>query len=214
MKPGTRLGTKSELRQACSVSVGTFNEALRLAQARKLVDVRPGPGGGLFATDQPPLVRMGNLVLTLDAEEASVSDAIRIRDALDPVVVSDAAWHSSPADFARYRDQLDAMADARRRGDLVAFMDANWQLHELLLSVNPNAMLRAIYTTLLEIIRSHAVGLHVADGHDDDELMRSRHQVHVDLVDAIAAGDATRLRSAIEAHSVEHAGDFGTDRHL
>ena len=210
--PGTRLGTKSQLRQECAVSVGTFNEALRLTQARKLVEVRPGPGGGLFATDQSPLARMGNLVLTLDTEDGSVADAIRVRDALEQLVVADASWYSSPADFAGYRDRLDAMAEARDRGDLVTFMDANWQLHELLVRVNPNPMLRTIYLTLLEIIRSHAVAFHTAEGHDAEVLMRGRYQVHLDLVDAIAAGDPARLRSAIETHSVEHANGYHADR--
>src|SRR5882757_6150164 len=58
--PGARLGTKEEMRGRSGVSVGTFNEALRLLQSRGLVTVRPGPGGGLFAAQQSPMVRLGN----------------------------------------------------------------------------------------------------------------------------------------------------------
>ncbi|HEY3718019.1 MAG TPA: FCD domain-containing protein [Jatrophihabitantaceae bacterium] len=46
--PGSRLGSKDDLRVRCGVSVGTFDEAVRLVQARGLVAMRPGPGGGLF----------------------------------------------------------------------------------------------------------------------------------------------------------------------
>src|SRR4051812_46758310 len=53
-EPGDRLGTKDELRARCGVSVGTFNEALRLVQSPGVVTVRPGPGGGLFASRQSP----------------------------------------------------------------------------------------------------------------------------------------------------------------
>src|SRR5439155_1243423 len=59
-RPGTRLGTKEEMRQRCGVSVGTFNDALRLLQTRELITVRPGPGGGLFVADRTPTVRLGN----------------------------------------------------------------------------------------------------------------------------------------------------------
>ena len=40
LKPGQRLGTKDDLRASCGVSVGTFNEALRMVQARGLITVR------------------------------------------------------------------------------------------------------------------------------------------------------------------------------
>ncbi len=202
---GARLGTKGEVRETCGVSVGTFNEALRLAQSRGLVEVRPGPGGGLFAAEPSPLVRLGNSVLALDADAATVVDAIRIRDSLDPLVITDAAWHSSPADVAGYRVQLDAMAAARERVDAAAFIAANWRLHELLAQVNPSPMLRAIYTALLEVIRSHTTGVDAADGQPPDALLADRYRVHVDLVDAIADRDPHRLRAAIAGHSVSPA---------
>src|SRR5215831_12544171 len=94
--PGTRLGTKEDVRARCGVSVGTFNEALRLLQTRQVVTVRPGPGGGLFVTDQPATVRLGNSLLELDAGQATVADAIRVRNALDPLLIEDALWHASP----------------------------------------------------------------------------------------------------------------------
>ncbi|GAB3573166.1 FadR/GntR family transcriptional regulator [Amycolatopsis endophytica] len=210
--PGTRLGTKPQLRQRCGVSVGTFNEALRLAQARGVVDLRRGPGGGIFSVEQPPLVRLGNSVLTLDGGEDAVADAIRIRDHLDVLVIEDAARHSSAADLDGYRAQLEAMARAERNSDTVAFMTANWRLHELFTQVNPSAMLRTIYTALLEIIRSHTVGVGGVDGYPDVELMRRRREVHAELVGAIADQDPDRLRAAIAAHSVRHSGVDHTGR--
>jgi len=35
--PGDRLGSKEELRARCAVSVGTFNEAVRIAQSRGVI---------------------------------------------------------------------------------------------------------------------------------------------------------------------------------
>ena len=52
--PGDRLGSKEELRARCEVSVGTFNEAISIAQSRGIISVRPGPGGGVFAATQSP----------------------------------------------------------------------------------------------------------------------------------------------------------------
>ena len=57
--PGARLGTKVQLREMCEVSVGTFNEAVKLAQSRGYVTSRPGPGGGIFAAEPSAMVRLG-----------------------------------------------------------------------------------------------------------------------------------------------------------
>ncbi|WP_228553806.1 hypothetical protein [Catenulispora pinisilvae] len=54
----------------------------------------------LFAATPSPMVRLGNSVLALDSQQTDVADAVRVRDALDPLLVQDALWHGSPADFA------------------------------------------------------------------------------------------------------------------
>ncbi|MEJ2870759.1 FCD domain-containing protein [Actinomycetospora sp. OC33-EN08] len=202
--PGARLGTKSELRELCGVSVGTFNEALRVAQARGLVAVRPGPGGGLFAAEQSPMVRLGNSVLAIDADASSVADAVRIRDALDPLLIADAAWHSSPADIARYRDQVTAMSDAVDALDADAFMRANWRLHELFAEVNPSTVLRPIYLGLIDMIKQHTLAVLPADSQPIAEVMSDRYRIHADLVDAIADRDNERVNDLIRQHSVKH----------
>src|SRR2546428_13996659 len=63
--PGARLGTKTELREWCGVSVGTVNEALRLLQSRGVVAVRPGPRGGVFGGRNTPVGRPGQFGLGL-----------------------------------------------------------------------------------------------------------------------------------------------------
>src|SRR5262245_19984447 len=147
-EPGQRLGTKDELRANCGVSVGTFNEALRMVQARGLVTVRSGPGGGLFATEQSPMVRLGNSMLALGDEAASVADAFRLRHALDPLLVEDALEHASAHDIAALRAELDQMKVAALNGDSTGFVRANWALHARIAEISPSAMLRSFYLNL------------------------------------------------------------------
>jgi len=205
--PGTRLGTKNELRELCEVSVGTCNESLRLLQSRGLVDVKPGPGGGLFVAEQSPLVRLGNSVLALDADAASVSDAVRIRDALDPLLITDAQDHSSPADLVAYRGQVAVMLAATEAQDPVEFLHANWRLHALIAAVNPSAMLRSLYTTLLDIVEAHTLAVLPVRGQPLAEVMRERYQVHADLVEAIAARDPEAVARLTHQHSLKRVTD-------
>jgi len=200
-QPGARLGTKEELRSICGVSVGTFNEALRLLQARGLVSVRPGPGGGLFATAQSPMVRLGNSMLALDSEPTSVADAIRVRDALDPLLIEDALWHASPADIAAMREPLAEMAAADDDDDGTAFIHANWRLHARIAAVSPNALLRSLYSSLLDIIESHTLSVLPAGEQPLAQYMRERHRLHADLVEALARHDGEEAMRLIHAHN-------------
>lgn len=183
-EPGERLGTKDELRAACGVSVGTFNETLRLLQSRGLVTVRPGPGGGLFAAEQSLMRRLGNSVLALDAHSADgvrAEEVRRIRDALSPLLVEDALWHASPADIAALRRELAELATAVRTSDPVAFAAADHRLRSRLLAVSPDGLLRSLYATLLPLA-----------GPEADDRLQERYEHHVALIDALEAHDRTR----------------------
>ncbi|MEE4544849.1 FCD domain-containing protein [Streptomyces sp. V4-01] len=199
--PGVRLGTKEELRVRCGVSVGTFNESLRMLQARGVITVRPGPGGGLFSAEQSPMVRLGNSVLALDSQQTDVAEAVRIRDALDPLLIEDALWHASPADIAGLREQLHAMALAVSAEDPVAFVHANWRLHARIAAISPNALLRSLYSNLLDLIEAHTLAVQPFGEEPLREYIAARHQLHSDLVDALDRRDRDEALRLIHDHN-------------
>jgi DNA-binding FadR family transcriptional regulator len=201
--PGTRLGTKEEVRAACRVSVGTFNEALRLLQSRQLVTVRPGPGGGLFVTEQPLTVRLGSSLLELSGAGDDVAGAIRVRDALDPLLVKDALWHASPADLAALRGCLEPMAAAVAAGDAAAFARANWQLHAQVAAISPSRLLRSLYAGLLELIEEHTLSVLPDVGTPLPGYIEERYRLHADLVAALERRDEAAAARLIALHSTQ-----------
>jgi len=198
--PGDRLGSKEELRARCQVSVGTFNEAVRIAQSRGVISVRPGPGGGVFAAAPSPMVRRGNSVLALEGGQASVAEAVRIRDALDPLLIEDALWHASPADIAEMREVLGEMAAAAGRRDPDAFVRANWALHARIAAVSPNPILRSLYVNLLDQIESHTLAVLPDTERPLPEYVADRLTLHTELVDAIDERDRERALALIARH--------------
>jgi DNA-binding FadR family transcriptional regulator len=199
--PGGRLGTKEELRMRCGVSVGTLNEAIRLLQSRGLVSVRPGPGGGLFACEPPPMVRLGNVMLALDSRAASVSDAVRIRNALDALLIEDAVWHANPADIVVLQERLFDLASAAEIGDGIAFLHANCALHAQIAAVSPNTMLSSIYVGLLDVIEAHTLAVVPAAGDPLPDSLLQRYRLHVRLVEAIAVQDPAGALDVLAEHN-------------
>jgi len=203
--PGDRLGSKEELRRKCQVSVGTFNEAVRIAQSRGIVSVRPGPGGGIFAAAQSAMVRLGNSVLALDAGDTSVAEAVRIRDALDPLLIEDALWHASPADIAGMRESIADMAAAVDRYDPTAFVHANWQLHARIAAVSPHPVLRALYVNLLDQIESHTLDVLPVSDQPLPAYIAERQLLHAAIVDALDSRDRDLALQLIAEHNTTNA---------
>lgn len=203
-QPGERIGSKEELRGRCSVSVGTFNEAVRIAQSRGVVTLRPGPGGGVFVAAQSPMVRLGNSVLALDADQTPVAEAVRIRDALDPLLIDDALWHASPADIAEMREILADMASAVDRQDPIGFIHANWSLHARIAAVSPNPILRSLYVNLLDLIETHTLAVLPTSEQPLPEYIADRHALHCAIIDALDERDRDRALHLIAEHNTSN----------
>lgn len=114
----------------CEVSVGTVNEALKIAQNRGVIAMRPGPGGGIFSQVPSAIVRLGNLFLALDQDEETGSEAVHVRNVLDQPLMDDAVEHRSERDIERLHQAIEEMRDAVNHANPGAFMTSNWRLHE------------------------------------------------------------------------------------
>ncbi|MCE0764907.1 FCD domain-containing protein [Pseudonocardia kujensis] len=202
LRPGERLGTKNELRERTGVSVGTFNETLRILQSQGQIELRRGPHGGLFVAERSPMAQLGHAVLQLDTNAASVTEAMDIRDVLDPLLIQDAIEHHSSHHLALMREQLDHMAAAVRDDDGIAFLHANWQLHAVIADVSPRPILKAFYVSLLNLIEQHTIA--IASDRAERPLAgfhQKRYRVHVQLVDAIASGDVRAAGRVLHKHN-------------
>ncbi len=196
---GWRLGTKDELRKRFGVAVGTVNEAIRLLETRGLVNARPGPGGGLFVASPSATIRLNHLILGSRAGGSTIADSLAVRNALEPAVAEDARRYRTDADIADLRAILRRMADSS--GSPETFLEANWALHRRMLAISPNAVLRAVYGTLMDYIQNEV------DDVTPDSVFRSRQnlRVHEALVEAIASGDAARVARAVRRHAPSSA---------
>jgi len=137
--------------------------------------------------------------------EQAVADALAVREALEPLLVRDAARHRTKRQVRRLRSRVHEVETALDDHD--AFVRAVWALHEDIAEISPNELLRAIYLAVLRGIDDSAVratsGLDSTDS--SAEYRRHRLRVHAELVEAIAAAESEAVERALERHRGERA---------
>lgn len=192
LRPGHHLGTKETLRQRFSVAVGTVNEAVRVLETQGVVNVKPGPGGGIFVSRQSPSIRLGRATITVNASSVqSIQEALAVRGALELLLCHDAGVHRTKADIRQFRQCLIRMDAARDR----EYMRATWDLHRAIAGAAGNQILRQIYVELLGMTERA-----LEDVVPDPDVMSRKNRDHHDLVEAIVSRDAAAIDAAVAQH--------------
>lgn len=194
---GMRLGTKAELRERFRVAASTLNEALRILQTRQLIDVRPGLRGGVFVSTGEPSLRIRNGDLRLRLRDVNVTNALAVRNQLEPLVAEVAATGHTPEDIAELHRLLDLMADHAH--DIPSFVRSNWALHRRIAECGNNMVLRAMYSLLLDFVQDSVDMASVAEGFEGHQNETLR--IHRELVDAIASGNPEAAVAAAHQHT-------------
>ena len=190
---GARLGQKEELRLEFGVSVGAFNEALKMAHDRGIIEVRRGPGGGIFAAKQTAMGRLAGELMTLNVEDPSVAEVFRMRNSLDPLLISDAIDHATMIDINELRSITGEMETAIAKQDLKGFHHLAMDYQRKLLAISPNTMLRPVLSTLFDIIERDAVPVLTGSDRVTPGSMRARLEFF------------ERMTNALESRNLEAA---------
>jgi GntR family transcriptional regulator, transcriptional repressor for pyruvate dehydrogenase complex len=200
-KPGELIGTIDTLKAQSGFARSTVGEAIRLLTDRGLAEIRPGRGGGLFATAVGPMVRIRHTLLAVTDAPASVAEAVAVREALEVLIDVDAAGHRTPADIADMKKLLVRLNAAATKGQ-TQFMLANWDLHERIALISPNQTASALYLSMTRFVRDHAVAATYDEGPESAAAwLRIRVDTHEELVAAIIDGDAARVKVAVDKHA-------------
>lgn len=140
-------------------------------------------------------------MLALDKDSTSVAEAVRLRDALDPLLVEDALTNATAEDLKLLREHLGDMEQGLLEDDSLAFIRANWRLHAVIAAASPHPMLKTLYLHLLDLIEMHTLDVQPAEGQPLPDFIAQRYELHVHLVDAIEAGDRTEALRLIREHN-------------
>ncbi|HZZ45839.1 MAG TPA: FCD domain-containing protein [Pseudonocardia sp.] len=194
---GTRLGLRTELISHYSVSPAVMNEALRILRERNLVEVRPGPNGGVFVANPPPQVRLGGIDVWHQGLMVDPDQLFEARRHLDALFAPVALQRCAPEDIRAMEWAVEDMRAAR--DDARALLDATMRLHMAIARASRIEVLIGMYQTIVATLS--ATMTKAAFVPHAEELRQHSLELHAGLVNAIRDKDTLALEKLLALHS-------------
>lgn len=208
-----RLPTQDRLMEEFGVSLPSIREAIRILETEGLVTVRRGNVGGAEVHQPDETSAAYHLGLVLQGGRVGLGDLARAIQLLEPMCAAACARREDRATevVPLLTANVEACATLVNSGK--EFADVAREFHRLVVALVGNATIRHVVGSL--------VTLWLAQEQTWAELLNSRGEYppeefddrasealaeHRKLIDAIAAGDATRARDIAHAHLAEMQG--------
>lgn len=212
--PGASLPPEPALCEAFSVSRTVVREAVKLLQAKGLVQIRQGLG---TTVSSPPMWHMlDEVVLAASIAEPDglevLDDLVVTRRLLEADMANVAARQSGPEVITRLAELVDGMDDLV--GDPAAYAGHDRAFHDLIMHTSGNRLARAVVRAL----ESQVVNSARYMGKTTRDLCAESNQGHRRVYERIAAHDPEGAADAMFAHITDawlaRRGGFADDARL
>ena len=188
---GMKLPTENELCQSMNVGRGTVREALRLLQAKGLVEIKPGRGAFVASKQAADT----NPVVWLVQNEKELRDAIEVRNALEPVAARKMAETASEAALRRLKKIHADFLAAVKAGDTVQIAELDELFHGWIVRESGNQLLNEINVHLIQ-------GMHTfrSKTFTVPENVRNAVEPHTRILNAITGRDGNAAEQEMRKH--------------
>jgi GntR family transcriptional regulator, transcriptional repressor for pyruvate dehydrogenase complex len=200
LRLGDKLPSERDLAVQMEISRPTLREAVRVLVDAGVLEVRRGPGGGMFvASDVVPV----ELVRQRSSDRLDeVAPVLEARRMLEPGVAQLAAQRATAADLDALERSIEAMRAIVERGygveDEERFLQLDMQFHLALARASGNPTVETLMRTLLrqlEIARDMAMHLPMVP--------EWTIAIHERTLAAVAAGDRDAVGEVMDEHLMQ-----------
>lgn len=193
LKPGDRLPKEQELAAQFNVGRNVVREAVACLRADGLVDSRQGIGIYVLEPQERQSFRIDAPAL---ADPSNVRALFEMRAALEVQAAGLAAVRRSRSQLRDIEAAFQTMVGAEKWSDRA--IDADVEFHRRIAMAADNryilSMLALIAQNMKDTIKA------VRTGHSLDVLVATTNSEHENILKAIALGDASAARVAMETH--------------
>jgi GntR family transcriptional repressor for pyruvate dehydrogenase complex len=197
LRRGDKLPPERDLAVLMEISRPTLREAVRILADAGVVDVRRGPGGGIFVAGDVVPVELVRERSVVRLEE--VADVLEARRLVEPGVARLAAQRAEEADLAPLERSIEAMREICERGYTAAdeerFLQLDLQFHLALARAAGNPTVASLMRALLrqlEIARDMAMHLPLVP--------EWTIAIHERTLAAVRSGDLEQVSEVMDEH--------------
>lgn len=192
MRPGSSFGTEAELLEQYDVSRPTLRESLRILEAQGVLQLRPGPKGGIIVAKPGMGVLAHGLSVYLRLHEVPFIEVLKAREVIEPALAAAAAENATEEDIAAMQASVDRMRGLSAQTE---FVEENRLFHSLVAQAGKNEVMAIFWSTISILAAGEQLGVKYS----------SRNQLHVvtahqNIVEAIKGRDAKKAAALMSEH--------------
>lgn len=197
LRPGDRLPGERALAAQMEISRPTLREAVKVLVDAGVLEVRRGPGGGMFVAQAVVPVELVRQRSSLRLGE--VAGVLEARRMIEPRVAQLAAVRATDDDFAALERSIDAMREIVARGytaeDEDHFLQIDVMFHLALARAAGNP---TIETLMRMLIRQLEIARDMAMHHP--LVPEWTIAIHERTVEAVRSGDVEQVAAVMDEH--------------
>jgi GntR family transcriptional repressor for pyruvate dehydrogenase complex len=160
LRPGDRLPAERDLAVQFGVSRNTLREALRSLEISGLITLRKGALGGAFVNDTNGDTIVTSIQDMFSLGAVSTEQITQARISIESAIIRAACEVYTAADLKKLHENLELAAEATRRNDFFARVNAHLEFHMILARATRNPILIVVMEALIGIMRQfvHSIG--------------------------------------------------------
>jgi DNA-binding FadR family transcriptional regulator len=195
LEPGSTFATEAELLSQFNVSRPTLRESLKLLESQGVLDLRPGPGGGIIVREPSTDLLAHGLSVYLRMHKVPFSTVIKAREVIEPALAYEAAVNGSDADFAELEASIARMKDLNAQRDQEAFIEENRVFHGIIARASGNKVLEVFWDTISILAHGEHHGIRYSVGNQAHVI-----KAHQRILEACRKRDGDAAAAAMEKH--------------
>jgi len=191
---GARLPGERELLSQLQVGRASVREALRILEAQRVIEVRPGKGAFIIS-DIVHLSEYEGIRLWFEEHIAEFLKLLEIREALEMQAAAMASVNASMDQLEEIKAVLDETEEQVTRADWAKVTELDQEFHRMLAQASDNDLLAQIVAAIIEAMVEPRRSLLRIPGRAKASL-----QEHRAIFRAVKNHGATRADEAVKAH--------------